>query len=591
MSLKTFAELKLAEPILRALHEEGYDTPTPIQAQAIPVVMAGRDVLGCAQTGTGKTAAFAVPILHKLMEKTDAGAVPSHTGGHAAGHAHGHHGRAHKKARVLVLSPTRELAQQIAESFKTYGRHARITGTVIYGGVSQKRQEEALHRGVDVIVATPGRLLDLTAQGFVDYSAIHTLVLDEADRMLDMGFITPIREIVAHLPAARQTLLFSATMPREILKLAHSLLRDPEKISVTPVASAAPLIEQSVYHVSHAMKQDLLTDLVGREDVRRAVVFTRTKHGADRVCRKLEVAGVPAVAIHGNKNQNQRQRSLDSFKSGRNKVLVATDVAARGLDVDGITHVFNFDLPVEPEAYVHRIGRTGRAGATGFAVAFCDPAERPLLRDIEKTIGKEIPLAAGSDPAPVSRRESSDRERHQTSHAPSHHPRHRGRPERSERSGGSSGRSGHGHGRGQGHASPGQSEGRSYGHRSGAHGSAATPHASRPRHADETAGAKLAHAHAPHANHAQPRADHAKSAHPKPTHVGSSHAKPSHERASHVRASHGHAERADSSHARGTHSKPAHGKADSHPRAHVTVAKGKPRAGLVSQSGRGVRRK
>ncbi len=585
--MKTFAELNLAEPLLRALIEEGYEVPTPIQAQAIPVIMEGHDVLGCAQTGTGKTAAFAVPILHKLMDKTDGAA-------HAPGHTNAHHGRTHKKARVLVLSPTRELAQQIAESFKTYGRHARITGTVIYGGVSQKRQEEALHRGVDVIVATPGRLLDLTAQGLVDFSGIHTLVLDESDRMLDMGFIAPIREIVGQLPQGRQTLLFSATMPREILKLANSLLRDPVKISVTPAASAAPLIEQSVYHVSHASKQDLLVELVGRADVRRAVVFTRTKHGADRVCRKLEVAGVHAVAIHGNKNQNQRQRSLDSFKNGRNKVLVATDVAARGLDVDGITHVFNFDLPVEPEAYVHRIGRTGRAGATGFAVAFCDPAERSLLRDIERILGNEIPLAAGSDPAPTSRRESSDRPRQQSSH-------HRGRPERSDRSersfsaSGGSGRSGYGHSRSQ--SGQGQGEGRSYGHRSSSHAApthAAAPHASRPRHAEESASAKpahAAHAHTAHPKHAQPRDDHAKAAHPKAAHAKPVHAKAAHAKPEHARSEHAKPTHAGSSHAGSSHAKSAHSKSESHPRAHVTVAKGKPRSGLVSQSGRGARRK
>jgi ATP-dependent RNA helicase RhlE len=358
---------------MRALADEGYLTPTPIQAQAIPLVLAGRDVLGCAQTGTGKTAAFALPIIHRLLESPAPMATSQI-----------------KKARVLVLSPTRELATQIADSFKTYGKHTRLSGAVIYGGVSQRMQERSLQRGVDVIVATPGRLIDLTEQGLIDYSGITTFVLDEADRMLDMGFINPIRQIAGHIKSEHQTLLFSATMPREIEKLAASLLRNPTRVAVTPVASAAPMIEQVVYYIGQFQKQSLLENLVSDRSVRRAVVFTRTKHGADRVCKKLEIAGVSAIAIHGNKNQSQRQRSLDSFRTGRHRVLVATDVAARGLDVDGITHVFNFDLPMEPEAYVHRIGRTGRAGATGIAVAFCDPAERRLLRAIERTTGKPI---------------------------------------------------------------------------------------------------------------------------------------------------------------------------------------------------------
>ncbi len=368
----TFASLSLCEPVLRALTAEGYETPTPIQAKAIPHVLEGRDVLGCAQTGTGKTAAFAVPILHRLVA---AGVKPGP-----------------RKPRVLVLSPTRELATQIAESFKTYGKHTGLTGAVIFGGVSQRPQEQNLARGVDIIVATPGRLLDLTDQGCVDYSQIRTLVLDEADRMLDMGFINPIRQIAARVQKDRQTLLFSATMPREIMHLADSLLRNPEKVSVTPVSSAAPLIEQSVYMIDAHAKQALLAAIVSESAVERAVVFTKTKHGADKVCKRLFAAGVSAVAIHGNKNQNQRIRSLDGFRSGRHKVLVATDVAARGLDVDGITHVVNFDLPLEPESYVHRIGRTGRAGATGVAIAFCDPNERGLLRAIERLTGKRIPV-------------------------------------------------------------------------------------------------------------------------------------------------------------------------------------------------------
>ena len=369
-----FSDLNLCEPVLRALTEEGYTIPTPIQAKSIPHILEGRDVLGCAQTGTGKTAAFALPIIHRLLADPKPAV------------------RGPGRARVLVLSPTRELATQIADSFKTYGRHSGLTGAVIYGGVSQRPQEMHLARGVDILVATPGRLLDLTEQGCVNYSNISTFVLDEADRMLDMGFITPIRNIAARLAKVRQTLLFSATMPREIVHLAESLLKDPVRVSVATVSSAAPLIEQSVYMVNQPVKQALLAALVLEPKVERAIVFTKTKHGADKLCKKLTLAGIGAVAIHGNKNQNQRQRSLDGFKSGRHKVLVATDVAARGLDVDNITHVFNYDLPLEPESYVHRIGRTGRAGATGIAIAFCDPGERGLLKAIERVTGKKLPV-------------------------------------------------------------------------------------------------------------------------------------------------------------------------------------------------------
>ena len=371
--LKNFSTLGLAQPILNALTEEGYTIPTPIQAQAIPPIMEGKDMLGCAQTGTGKTAAFALPILHRLtatpVDKTRRGpALP----------------------RVLVLSPTRELATQIGDSFKAYGRHTGLTGTVIFGGVSQFHQVRALHRGVDILVATPGRLMDLMGQKVVNLSAVQILVLDEADRMLDMGFILPIRRIAAVLPTTRQTLLFSATMPKDILKLAESMLRDPVKIAVTPVASAAPLIEQSVYMVPRASKVALLEHLLREHSAERALVFTRTKHGADKLAKRLKAAGFPADAIHGNKAQNARQRALDGFRSGKSRVLVATDVAARGLDVDDISHVFNFDIPNEPEAYVHRIGRTGRAGATGLAISFCDHEERGFLRDIEKLTGKKF---------------------------------------------------------------------------------------------------------------------------------------------------------------------------------------------------------
>jgi ATP-dependent RNA helicase RhlE len=371
-----FSDLGLNDNILRSLTTEGYTTPTPIQAKAIPPVLEGRDLLGCAQTGTGKTAAFALPILHRLtsqpVDKTRRGpALP----------------------RVLVLSPTRELATQIAESFATYGRHTGLSLTTIFGGVSQYHQVKALQRGVDILVATPGRLMDLMEQRHVNLTNVQVFVLDEADRMLDMGFIQPIRKIAAVLPpaTARQTLMFSATMPKEIMHLADSLLRDPVKVAVTPVSSAVPLIEQSLYMVNRHSKPALLEHLLDDEKVSRVVVFTKTKHGADRVARRLEHAGISSDAIHGNKAQNNRQRALHAFRTGKIRVLVATDVAARGLDVDAITHVINYDLPMEPEAYVHRIGRTGRAGATGIAISFCDHEERGLLRDIERLTGKQVP--------------------------------------------------------------------------------------------------------------------------------------------------------------------------------------------------------
>jgi len=369
-----FTNLNLSTPILDAVTQEGYTTPTPIQAQAIPPAIEGRDLLGCAQTGTGKTAAFALPILHRLtnmpIDKSKRGPA---------------------LARALILSPTRELATQIAESFKTYGKNTTITGAVIYGGVSQHHQVKALQRGIDVIVATPGRLMDLMEQGYVDLTGIKVLVLDEADRMLDMGFIQPIRRICAALPKTRQTLLFSATMPREIMHLADSLLTNPVKVSVAHDVATTELIDQSVYMVSRYSKQALLRHMIDEGNIQRAVVFTRTKHGADKVSDKLNAAGITAAAIHGNKAQNMRDRVLAGFKTGRSRVLVATDVAARGLDVDAITHVFNFDLPNEPEAYIHRIGRTGRAGAKGTAISFCDGEERSFLRAIERLTKNKIP--------------------------------------------------------------------------------------------------------------------------------------------------------------------------------------------------------
>ena len=370
-----FKALKLNPTILQALADEGYETPTPIQAKAIPPILEGRDLLGCAQTGTGKTAAFALPIIQRLAEmpidKTARGA---------------------KHPRALILSPTRELAAQIGESFATYGRHAGLSHTVIYGGVSQFHQTKAIHRGVDILVATPGRLIDLMEQRIVTLKDVKIFVLDEADRMLDMGFIQPIRRIASQLQKPRQTLLFSATMPKEIMHLADSMMHDPVKVAVTPVASLVPLIEQRLYMVPMRQKMALLEYILADKAVERVLVFTKTKHGADRVCKNLGHDGVPSVAIHGNKAQNYRTRALDGFRAGKTRVLVATDVAARGLDVDDITHVINFDLPMEPEAYVHRIGRTGRAGATGIAISFCDGHERDMLRQIQKLTGKQIPV-------------------------------------------------------------------------------------------------------------------------------------------------------------------------------------------------------
>jgi ATP-dependent RNA helicase RhlE len=360
----TFAELRLAEPLLRSVATEGYSIPTPIQIQAIPLVMEGRDVLGCAQTGTGKTAAFALPILHKLVG--------------------GQRQSGSRAPRALVLAPTRELAGQIGESFATYGRHVALRHTVIYGGVSQHSQVQALRSGIDILVATPGRLLDLMNQRHVDLGSVQVLVLDEADQMLDMGFIHDIRRIVSHLPDRRQNLLFSATMPSEIRQLAGSVLRNPAQVQVAPVASTVESVDQSVYFVEKADKPALLQRYVSGNSVAKALVFTRTKHGADRVARKLTLDGISAQAIHGNKSQNARKRAMSNFSSGRILVLVASDIASRGLDIDGISHVINYDMPNVPEIYVHRIGRTARAGASGVAVSFCDREEKPYLKAIEK---------------------------------------------------------------------------------------------------------------------------------------------------------------------------------------------------------------
>ncbi len=379
-----FSTLGLNEAILRAILEEGYSKPTPIQAQAIPPILAGRDLLGCAQTGTGKTAAFALPILHELLTKPVE-----------------HHRRGPKPPRALIICPTRELAAQIGDSFTAYGRHTGLSHTVIYGGVNQRGQTVMIRKGLDVLIATPGRLMDLQGQRAVNLSDVGILVLDEADRMLDMGFIVDIRKIAASVPSPRQTLMFSATMPKEILHLAESLLRDPVRVSVATVSSTPVLIEQRVFMVPKREKQSLLERLLKNQGITRALVFTRTKLGADRVHRGLLKARIPSVVIHGDREQHERERALDSFRSGRSKVLVATDVAARGLDIDLVSHVFNFDLSHEPEAHVHRIGRTGRAGAAGIAFSFCDPEERRLLRDIEKLIGKKIPVAGEDDVMPV----------------------------------------------------------------------------------------------------------------------------------------------------------------------------------------------
>jgi superfamily II DNA/RNA helicase len=369
--LNSFNEFGLTEPILRALVQEKYVTPTPIQAQTIPSALSGRDIVGIAQTGTGKTAAFALPILHQLA------ASPRRP--------------ERKTCRVLVLSPTRELSSQILDSFNAYGRHLGVTTTLAIGGVPMGRQVRALLNGVDVLVATPGRLLDLVQSNALRLNQVGFLVLDEADRMLDMGFIHDIRKIVAKIPTERQTLFFSATMPQQIAELARQMLRDPVKVAVTPAATTVETVTQRVIHVDRAGKAAMLADLLRSETIDRSLVFTRTKHGADKVVRGLVKSGIAAQAIHGNKSQNQRERVLADFRAGKIRTLVATDIAARGIDVDGISHVINYDLPNEPESYVHRIGRTARAGASGIAISLCDRDETPYLRAIEKLIRLTIP--------------------------------------------------------------------------------------------------------------------------------------------------------------------------------------------------------
>jgi ATP-dependent RNA helicase RhlE len=367
----SFEKFGLCPEILRAIRAKNYKKPTPIQEKAIPSVLEGKDLLGCAQTGTGKTAAFALPILQRLSATNS-------------------RDRGRRAVRSLVLTPTRELATQIADSFGAYGRFTGLRHAAVYGGVSQKPQEQAIRRGIDVLVATPGRLLDLCSQGLVNLRSVETFVLDEADRMLDMGFLPDIRRIIDRLPDDRQTLFFSATMPADIRRLSDTILRNPVRVAAEPVSSPAESVEHSVYFVERQGKGDLLLHLLGGDSIRNALVFTRTRHGADRVARQLTRARVRAEAIHGDKSQNAREKALADFKSGATRVLVATDIAARGLDIVDLSHVVNFDIPNEPEAYVHRIGRTGRAGASGIALSFCGIEERPLLAAIELLIQKHL---------------------------------------------------------------------------------------------------------------------------------------------------------------------------------------------------------
>ena len=418
----TFDELGLAEPILRAVAAKGYTAPTPIQSEAIPRVMAGRDLLGCAQTGTGKTAAFALPILHRLADS------PSPPDGQS------------RPIRVLVLAPSRELALQIGHSFQAYGRYTGFRNTVVVGGVAQQPQRHALRRGVDILIATPGRLIDLMGQGVVNLDSVEMFVLDEADRMLDMGFIPDIRRIVSRLPSRRQTVFFSATMPPAIERLATAILRKPAQVRVAPVQATTELIEQSVVFVPRKHKARLLVDLLRKRPVARVLVFTRTKHGADRLAKQLHQSGIGSGVLHGNKSQSARQRTLEDFKSNRTAVLVATDLAARGIDVEGISHVLNFDLPHEAETYVHRIGRTGRAGVSGVAISFCDEEERKHLVAIQRLTGQTLPiereLSIADPPGPSCQRK-----------APPHSPGPRG----------SAGRKGAGRPKGARKAKPGHS--------------------------------------------------------------------------------------------------------------------------------------
>ena len=377
-----FKDLGLSEPILRALDTEGYSVPTPIQAGSIPVILEGRDLIGCAQTGTGKTAAFSLPVLQLLS--ANGGWSPAKAGQPAKGFK--------RPIRCLVLTPTRELAIQIGESLSAYGNNLPLRHTVIFGGVGQGAQTDRLSKGVDTLIATPGRLLDLMGQGYVDLRHVEIFILDEADRMLDMGFVHDVRKVIAKIPADRQTLLFSATMPDEIVKLSQTILKNPARVEVTPVSSTAEKVSQCVYFVSKNDKRSLLSHILKDPEMKQVLVFSRTKHGADKIVKDLQRTNVYAEAIHGNKSQNARQRALNGFKDGEIRVLVATDIAARGIDIDNLMYVINYDLPNEPESYVHRIGRTGRAGASGLAMSFCDGEEREYLRDIERLIKKSVPV-------------------------------------------------------------------------------------------------------------------------------------------------------------------------------------------------------
>ncbi|MBK6698915.1 MAG: DEAD/DEAH box helicase [Saprospiraceae bacterium] len=367
-----FQDLHIIDPILKSLEEEGYSIPTPIQLKAIPIGLQGTDLLACAQTGTGKTAAFAIPILQLLSQSP--------------------HNLKKRSIRSLIITPTRELAIQINESFKSYGRHLPLKSTVIFGGVNQGQQTEALRNGVDILIATPGRLIDLMNQGHLTLQHVEILVLDEADRMLDMGFINDVKKIIASVPKKRQTLFFSATMPDEIVKLSSNILHKPIKIEVTPVSSTADTIQQFIYFVDKGNKNKLLIEILKNKDIKTVLVFTRTKHGADKVVKVLHTNNIKAEAIHGNKAQNARQRALTNFKAQTTRVLVATDIAARGIDVDDLEYVINYEIPNISETYVHRIGRTGRAGAKGTAYSFCDAEEKPFLKDIEKLISKKLPV-------------------------------------------------------------------------------------------------------------------------------------------------------------------------------------------------------
>lgn len=425
----SFEKLELIDPIRAALKAEGYTTPTPIQERSIPIILGRKDLLGCAQTGTGKTAAFAIPILQLLHQDELYKSGP-------------------KGIKSLILTPTRELAIQIGESFAAYGKFLKLKHTVIFGGVSQRAQTDALRAGVDILIATPGRLLDLMDQKYVNLQHLKIFVLDEADRMLDMGFIHDVKKVIAKIPAKRQTLFFSATMPDEIKKLSSSILTNPERVEVTPVSSTAEKVQQGVYFVEKNDKKKLLLHVLKDKSIKSTLVFTRTKHGADRVSKDLTKLGVPTMAIHGNKSQNARQNALKAFKEGKLRVLVATDIAARGIDIDELAYVINYEIPNVPETYVHRIGRTGRAGASGIAISFCDEEEKEFLNDIQKLIGKKVPVMS-DNPYPMSEMPSHQRELHKVPNTPGRHPNNNGqrrgngrKTNNSQRTGGNNSQSG-----------------------------------------------------------------------------------------------------------------------------------------------------